>query len=249
MRRLVQPTAFTRASITYEADFANMLQKRTDGRYDTERSIRRVQVEDVTRHPVPLPTWNEQSVHELIAPQPLVWTTQPTAVKVPAITAACTDVTATTATITTSGTIVHRYELHGGAALNTDVTLDNLMYSTAAELYRRQPHGGYSTVQRVEVYSSPVTKARYEAKRQQFAAQGISTTETWVIHGTNNTDNVHSIMTEGFKVRKATSSKLSALHRISSCLTLHISLLRPGTTSCGCIDQQAPVVSCHMRSA
>jgi hypothetical protein len=72
MRRLVQPTAFTRAGISYEADFANMLQKRTDGRYDTERSIRRVQFEDVTRHSLPLSTWKEQSVHELIASQPLV---------------------------------------------------------------------------------------------------------------------------------------------------------------------------------
>jgi hypothetical protein len=173
-----------------------MLQKRTDGRYDTTRSIRRVLIEDVTRHSVPLPTWKEQSVYELIASQPLVWTTQPTAVVVPTVTAACTDVS--TDSTTTAGTIVHKYELHVGAALNTDVTLDNLMYSTAAELYSR-----HSTVQRVKVYANPLTKARYEAKRQQFAAQGISTAETWVFHGTKIAGNVDNIMTEGFKVSEA----------------------------------------------
>jgi hypothetical protein len=218
LRRLIRPTAFTRASITYEADFASMLQKRTDGRYSTTRSIRRVQVEEVTRHTVPLPTWKEQPVHELIASQPLVWTTQPTAVLVPAattartvataddtaITTATTAATAATATATdTADTTVLKYELHGGAALNTDVTLDNVMYSTAAELYRRQPASGYNTIQRVDVYSSAVTKAKYAAKRQQFAAQGVSTAETWVFHGTKSTDNVHSIMTEGFKVRES----------------------------------------------
>jgi hypothetical protein len=55
-------------------------------------------------------------------------------------------------------------------------------------------------VQKVDVYSSAVTKARYDAKRQQFAAQGISTAETWVFHGKPTAANVHSIMTEGFKV-------------------------------------------------
>jgi hypothetical protein len=55
-------------------------------------------------------------------------------------------------------------------------------------------------VQKVDVYSSAETKGKYDAKRNQFAAQGISTAETWVFHGTKNTDNVHSIMTKGFKV-------------------------------------------------
>jgi hypothetical protein len=155
-------------------------------------------------------------VHELIASQPLVWTTQPTVVVAPAVatvrTGASADSAATatdTATSTaasataTADTAVRKYELHGGAALNTDVTLDNVMYSTAADLYRRLPHSGYNTVQRVDVYSSAVTKDKYDAKRQQFAAQGISTAETWVFHGTESTDNVHSIMTEGFKVCKA----------------------------------------------
>jgi hypothetical protein len=119
---------------------------------------------------------------------------------------------ATAATSSTIGdTTVLKYELRGGVALNTDVTLDNLMYSTATELYKRQPRSSYNTVQRVDVYSSPVTKAKYDAKRQEFAAQGISTAETWVFHGTKSTDNLDSIMTEGFKVRDAQCLSLCTL--------------------------------------
>jgi hypothetical protein len=110
-----------------------------------------------------------------------------------------------------TGTTVHKYELNGGAALNTDVTMDNLMYSTAAELYKRLPYRSGSAVQRVDVYSSVVTKAKYDAKRQEFAAQGVSIAETWVFHGTPTLANVHSIMTEGFKVCMSNSSRLSAL--------------------------------------
>jgi hypothetical protein len=58
----------------------------------------------------------------------------------------------------------------------------------------------FGPVQKVDVYSSAVTKSKYDARRQQFAAQRISTAETWVFHGTPTHDNVHSIMTEGFKV-------------------------------------------------
>jgi hypothetical protein len=62
------------------------------------------------------------------------------------------------------------------------------------------PCNGNGLVQKVDVYNSAVTTAKYNAKRKEFAAQGISTAETWVFHGTPSTANVHSIMTEGFKV-------------------------------------------------
>jgi hypothetical protein len=122
----------------------------------------------------------------------------------------------------------HKYELHGGTALNTSVTLDTVMFSLAAGLFERGmlpvaappaapptavigrwsmqsssqtvASTGNGRVQSVDVYNSAVTKAKYDAKRQQFTAQGISTAETWVFHGTPSTANVHSIMTEGFKV-------------------------------------------------
>jgi hypothetical protein len=118
-------------------------------------------------------------------------------------------------TSTATALNAHKYELHGGTALNTSVTLDTVMFSLAAGLFERgmlpvaappaAPPTAASTgngrVQRVDVYNSAVTKAKYDAKRQQFTAQGISTAETWVFHGTPNTANVHSIMTEGFKVQ------------------------------------------------
>jgi hypothetical protein len=36
--------AFTRAAITYSANFASMTQQRTDGNFSTERRMRRVKV-------------------------------------------------------------------------------------------------------------------------------------------------------------------------------------------------------------
>jgi hypothetical protein len=118
-----------------------------------------------------------------------------------------------TGTSTATATAVHKYELHNGPVLNSSATLDTLMFSFAAGLFRQnmQPAVaaglGYFVVtnnqlivKKVDVYSSTVTRAKYDAKRQQFAAQGISTAETWVFHGTTSTENVHSIMTEGFKV-------------------------------------------------
>jgi hypothetical protein len=129
--------------------------------------------------------------------------TQPTIVV--AATAAATAATATagtmvanTATCTVRG--IHKYEL-SVAVLDTDVTLDNVMYSIAAALYtRHRTSSRCAIVRQVDVYSNPVTRAQYDAKRQQFAVQGISTAETWVFHGTTCTANVHRIMTEGFKV-------------------------------------------------
>jgi hypothetical protein len=140
-----------------------------------------------------------------------------------------------------STTAAHKYELHGGPALNTSVNLDTVMFSLAAGLFERgmqpvapavagaygvvgayapggyvlpgygyaAPAAGYAVpgsnnngrVKKVDVYCSAVTKAKYNGKRQQFAAQGINTAETWVFHGAPTHANVHSIMTEGFKVR------------------------------------------------
>jgi hypothetical protein len=127
----------------------------------------------------------------------------------------------------TASAAVHKYELYGGPTLNTSVTLDTVMFSLAAGLFERGmqpvvmglsylgaplagyavpgygcsiPNNGNGLVQKVDVYSSAVTKAKYDARREQFAAQGISTAEMWVFHGTTSTANVHSIMTDGFKV-------------------------------------------------
>jgi WWE domain len=134
----------------------------------------------------------------------------------------------TNSTATATALTVHKYELHGGAALNTSVTLNNVIFSLAAGLFERGvqpvvladsmfnavpavgygvpghnyaiPSNGNGLVQKVDVYSNPVTRAKYLAKRQQLAAQGVSTAEIWVFHGTTSAANVHSIMTEGFKV-------------------------------------------------
>jgi hypothetical protein len=106
-----------------------------------------------------------------------------------------------TSTATATATAVYKYELHRSAALTPNVTLESVMFSLASAQFKRGSTGsGRGSVQQVDVYSTAVTRAKYDAKRQQFAAQGISTAETWVFHGTKTTDNVHSIMTEGFKV-------------------------------------------------
>jgi hypothetical protein len=287
----LSPIPFQRAGVHYEADFGSMVQRRTSTTSSTERRIRRVEVEEVTRQPAPvLPTQAEQkndprSVHALVASEPLQWVTQPAAVVAPqAATAAAAAPTAaaaaaasaatvaaaavrvgqkrrrsgvvaiatataaagnsaggsSTSTTGTTATAVHKYELHGGPVLNTSVTLDTVMFSLAAGLFERGmlpvappvvgAYGAYGTaaagaygmpgygyappaaagyampannsgsVQKVDVYCSAVTQAKYDAKRQQFAAQGISTAESWVFHGTPTPANVHSIMTEGFKV-------------------------------------------------
>jgi hypothetical protein len=199
--KLIQPTRFTQAGIAYEADVVKMLHKRAGFEFSTSRCIRRV--EDVTRHSVPLPTWKDPSVHELIASQPLVWAAQPIAVVAPTSATARTNVSdVSTASTAATGTTVFKYELHGGAALNTDVTMDNVMFSIATALYtRHRTSSRCATVWQVDVYCNPATQARYAAKRQEFAAQSISTAETWVFHGTKCTANVYSIMAEGFKVR------------------------------------------------
>jgi hypothetical protein len=286
------------AGTTYEANFADMTQQRTGGRFTTQNaaSIRRVEVAVNSQSALAASATDANEMHivsTLIASQPLQWVAQPAAVvaslPVPAATAAAVGTStiavkakskkrksgssssgvsnskkskrggsscgkssstgvaaaaATTATATSSAgssssssTITstaaaltaHKYELHGGTALNTSVTLDTVMFSLAAGLFERGmltvaappaapptavvgrwsmqsnnntiASNGNGRVQKVDVYNSAVTKAKYEAKRQQFAAQGVSTAETWVFHGTPNTANVHSIMTEGFKVQ------------------------------------------------
>jgi hypothetical protein len=163
---------FVRDGITYDADFKAMQQQRTDGQYTTKRAICRLEIE------VPC-----SSVHALIASEPLQWDTQPTAV----VSAGAT-----------TGITAAKYELHS-AELTSGVTLDTVMYSLASGLFNKTSERD-EVVQKVEVYSNAVTKAQYDDKRQQFAAQGISTGETWVFYGTKSTDNVHSIMTRGFKV-------------------------------------------------
>jgi hypothetical protein len=275
--------------VPYEADFGSMVQRRTDSKSSKERRIRRVEVEEVTRSPAPVPAAQTEqnsatrSVHALIASEPLQWVTQPTAVVAPQPAAVATRTavaaaavigatstavrsgqkrrrsgaaaavsstggsstgggSSTSTTTATTATAVHKYELHGGPALNTSVNLDTVMFSLAAGLFERgmQPvavaaavagaygavgayaAGGYAMpygyaaapgygyampgnnnnrrVQKVDVYCSAVRQAKYYGKRQRFAAQGISTAETWVFHGTPTLANVHSIMTEGFKV-------------------------------------------------
>jgi hypothetical protein len=207
---------FTMSGITYDADFVAKVQRRTDGRYITQRAIRRV--ERAVPHQV-APLKQTHAVHALIASEPLQWTTQPTVIVTPS---------SASAAAATVATAVHKYELHGGLALNTSVTLDTVMFNLAAGLFERGmqpvilasgaygapstagyavpgvgyaiPNSGNGLVQKVDVYSSAVTKASYEAKRKEFAAQGISTAETWVFHGTPTSLNVHGIMTEGFEV-------------------------------------------------
>jgi hypothetical protein len=142
--------------------------------------------------------------HNVLASEPLAWATQPTVVAdtatANATATAVTDATTSTAAVTAHS--VHKNELHAGTVLNTDVTMDNVLFSIATALYaRHRTSSRCATVRQVDVYCNPVTQARYAAKRQQFAAQGISTAETWVFHGTTCAANVHSIMTEGFKVR------------------------------------------------
>jgi hypothetical protein len=232
------------SGITYEADFVAKVQRRTDGRYNTQRAIRRV--ERVVPHQV-APPEQTNAVHALIASAPLQWTAQPTVLVTPPVTAATAAAPAvmprstaaaggsasgssSSAVTTTATSGVHKYELHGGLALNTSVTLDTVMFNLAAGLFERGmqpvvlasgaygapptagyavpgvgcaiPNSGNGLVQKVDVYSGAVTKAKYEAKRQQFAAQGINTAETWVFHGSSTAANVHSITTEGFKVNK-----------------------------------------------
>jgi hypothetical protein len=210
---------FTRAVITYNANFASMTQQRSDGIFGTERRMRRMKVA-ANCQPAPPVQFTNTTVHAL-ASEPLALMTQPTVVvaataaatattatvgTAAAATAATTALVAATATCNVQG--IHKYEL-SGAMMNTYVTLDNVMYSIAAALYtRHRTSSRCATVRQVDVYSNPVTRAKYDAKRQQFAAQGISTAETWVFHGTTCTANVHRIMTEGFKVCNACCCKL-----------------------------------------
>jgi hypothetical protein len=185
-----------------------MTQQRTDGLFSTERRIRRMKVV-ANCQPAP-PVQFGLSTEHALASEALVWVSQPTAVVAATASGTATATTAAAASAvvdTPAGTAaatfyrVHKYELHAGAVLNTDVTMDNVMFSIATALYaRHRTSSRCATVRQVDVYCNPVTQARYAAKRQQFTAQGISTAETWVFHGTTCTANVHSIMTEGFKV-------------------------------------------------
>jgi hypothetical protein len=131
----------------------------------------------------------------------LTWATQPTAVA---------SLSSAAASSTT------KYELQEDE-LTSDVTLDNVMYSLASHLFYRGPDfliegvEKYYDVQQIHVYNSEQTKVKYNAKRQEFAAQGASTAGTWVFHGTPCTANVHSIMTEGFKVCTCVVSYLREL--------------------------------------
>jgi hypothetical protein len=113
------------SSITYEADFVAEVQRRTDGRYNTHRAIRRV--ERVVPHQV-APPKQTHAVHALIASEPLQWTTQSTVIVTPS------SVSAAAATVATA---VHKYELHGGLALKTSVTLDTVLFNLAAGLFER----------------------------------------------------------------------------------------------------------------
>jgi hypothetical protein len=272
---LTYTVPFTMSGITYKADFVAKVQRRTDGRYNTQRAIRRV--ERTLPHQV-APPEQTHTEHALIASESLQWTTQPTVIVTPSVTAATAAAAAaamprstaaaggsassssSSAAATTATSGVHKYELHGGLALNTSVTLDTVMFNLAAGLFERGmqpvvrasgaygapptagyavpgvgyaiPNSGNGLVRKVDVYSSAVTTARYDAKRKEFAAQGISTAEIWVFHGTPTAANVHSIMTEGFKVTELNlndkSFTYSKSYRLaaSGCITMYYSVDR-----------------------
>jgi hypothetical protein len=110
--------------------------------------------------------------HNVLASEPLAWATQPTVVAdtatANATATAVTDATTSTAAVTAHS--VHKYELHAGTVLNTDVTMDNVLFSIATALYaRHRTSSRCATVRQVDVYCNPVTQARYDAK--SFMAQ------------------------------------------------------------------------------
>jgi hypothetical protein len=194
-----------------------MKQRRTDGRFTTERAIRRVNsgvlrqsvlVTEVTKIVLQTPSaaaaavvptaanTARKSLRSKLDSSPGCYAFDATAA-----TAAST--TGAEAGTSTANATVLKYELHGDTALAAGVTSDTIMYSIASTLFKRgqtqstrRSGCGPGVVHKVDVYTSTVTKAKFDAKRQKLAVQD----ETWVFHGTTSTDNVHSIMAEGFQV-------------------------------------------------